>query len=91
MATCDTILHGLRLLFGYASFQNAAAVTPHDTNDFAAPSSALYIGVAGDVKVDLEGSGEAIVFKAVPVGLLRIRATRVYSAGTTATNIVRLW
>jgi hypothetical protein len=37
------------------------------------------------------GGETAIVFKAVPVGRLNVRATRVYSTGTTATNLVAVW
>ena len=69
---------------------NAVAITPSDTDDLAATCRYLYIGVSGDVKVNMSGTGTGIVFKAVPVGLLRIRASRVYATGTTATNIVAL-
>lgn len=70
---------------------NAAAVTKHDTNDLTYASRALYIGVTGDVVVNMAGTGSAITFKAVPVGVLPIRVTRVLSTGTTATDIVSLW
>jgi hypothetical protein len=56
----------------------------------ASPCRCLYVGVAGDVKVDMLGSGQAITFKAAPVGLLNVRATKVYKVGTTATNLVAL-
>jgi hypothetical protein len=57
---------------------------------FSPATRRLYIGVSGDVKVDLEDSGQGIVFKAVPVGMLDVRASKIYAAGTTATNIVAL-
>lgn len=91
MTACTNNFQGLRFLVGAASFQNAAAVTPSDTVDLTDIASALYIGGSGDVKVNMEGTGEAIVFKAVPIGLLRGRFTRVYSTDTTATSILRLW
>src|SRR5260370_62890 len=69
---------------------NAAAVTPSDVTDLTQPCE-LYIGVTGDVKVNMSGVGTAIVFKAVPVGRLRIKVIRVYSTGTTATNILALF
>jgi hypothetical protein len=91
LTACDTILQGLKFLVGSSSFQNAAAVTPHNTNDLANTASALWIGTTGNVTVDLETTGENITFNAVPVGLFKVRVTRVYAAGTSASNIVALW
>lgn len=85
------IFQWIRYIGGLGSYANAAAVTPSNTEDLAVTASALYIGVAGNVKVDMEGTGEAIIFKAVPVGILRGRFTRVYLTGTAATDIVALW
>ncbi len=68
--------------------QDAFAVTPSDTGGISA--RALYIGVSGDVKIDT-AAGSAITFSnAVGGTILPIRATRVYSTGTTATGIVGL-
>lgn len=67
----------------------AAAVTPSDTVDLTTAPRALYVGVSGDVKVNMLGSG-AVTFKAAPVGVLPIRVSRVYATGTTATNILAL-
>jgi hypothetical protein len=49
----------------------------------------IYVGVAGDVKVDMKSSG-TVTFKALPVGLHKIGVTRVYATGTTATNLLGL-
>lgn len=77
---------------------DAAAVTPSDSSALAAPARSLYIGVTGDVKVDLACAGKfsgvaaaAVVFKAVPVGFLNVQVSKVYNTGTTATNIVALY
>lgn len=51
----------------------------------------LYIGTAGDVKVDVENGGTGIVFANVPIGFLPIWVKKVYSVGTTATDIVSIW
>jgi hypothetical protein len=54
----------------------------------------LYVGTSSnqDVKVDMAGVGSAIVFKNVPQGtILSGRFTKVYSTGTTASNIVAMW
>jgi hypothetical protein len=73
--------------FNYA---NSAAVTPSDGADLAVPARALYVGVAGDVKVNTI-DGTSTVFKAAPVGVLPVQCSRVWSTGTAATNIVALW
>lgn len=50
---------------------------------------ALYIGVSGDVKVDLVKGG-TVTLKSVPVGVLQIQPAKIYKTGTTATNLVAL-
>jgi hypothetical protein len=52
----------------------------------------LYIGVAGDVKVDLDDTGTGLVFKAEK-GILPVQVAKVYSTanGTTATDIIGLY
>jgi hypothetical protein len=71
---------------------NAAAVTPNNSTDLANATRALYIGGAGDVKVDLVGTGTAVIFAGLAAGtILPVRATRVYAADTDATSIVALW
>lgn len=70
--------------------ENAEAVTPNDSTDLTKPSI-LYVGVGGDVTVDMSGEGTNITFTAVTAGFLPVEVTRVYSTGTTATNIVALY
>ena len=92
MTACTNNFQGLRHLVSVSSFQNAVTVTPSDSEPLDRTASALYIGVSGDVKVDVEGSGEAIIFKAVPIGFLPVRVTKVYTvAEGGATNIIALW
>jgi len=69
---------------------NAAAVTPNDSADLTTATRALWVGVEGDVTVDLIGGQAAVTFKNVQ-GLLPVRVTRVDATGTTATDIVALW
>ena len=69
----------------------AAAVTPDDVNDLVNTSRSIYVGTAGDVSVHMIGQVAPIVFKAVPIGILPIRADRVLATGTTASDIVALW
>jgi hypothetical protein len=72
------------------SYREAVAITPSNTVDIAT-TMALYVGGAGNLKVDMKG-GTAVTFQAVPVGtVLEIKATRVYATGTTATFILGLY
>lgn len=69
----------------------AAAVSPNDNTDLTTATRAIYVGGAGAVKVDTVG-GSTVTFAAVPVGtVLAVRATRVYTTGTTATNLIAMW
>jgi hypothetical protein len=71
------------------SYSGGAAVTPHDTNELPIYAKALYVGVAGDVKLTTV-DGSTATFKA-PVGVLPVTAKVVFSTGSTATNIIALW
>lgn len=71
---------------------SAVAVTPHDTNDLTTTTRGLYVGVTGDVKVDMADTGTAVVFTAMAAGVIHpLRVTRVYSTDTTATNMVAVY
>lgn len=77
-------------------YKDFSAVTPADgadnclNNSVATETDAIYVGVAGDVTL-LDHRGTAVLFKALPVGIHRIRTKRIKSTGTTATNIVALY
>ena len=71
--------------------RNALVITPDDNNDLAKSSRAVYIGTSGDLKVDMVGGNTAVVFTALPVGIMPIRVSRIYSTDTPADNIVSLW
>lgn len=68
---------------------HAVTVTPSDTNDLPAASTAIFVGGAGNLKVTMLG-GEILTFNNVPVGWHPIRATRVWTS-TTATSVVAVW
>ena len=68
----------------------STTVTPSDVTDLGAPTTCLYIGVSGDVSVQMVG-GNTQIFANVPVGILPVQCTRVNSTGTSATDIVALW
>lgn len=67
----------------------ALSVTPDNDNDLDASvrGGQLYIGVTGDVEVDMTEGG-TIVFKNVPVGFMPVVVDRVRAANTTATEII---
>jgi len=69
--------------------QDAAAVTPSDTVEIDA--RALYIGVAGDVKIKT-ALGSDVTFVGIGAGtILPVRAKIVFATGTTATSIVAIF
>jgi len=70
-------------------FGDAFAVTTSDSATQKAGVIGLYVGGAGDVKLDTLNS-TGVTFKAVPVGtVLHLGPiTKVYATGTTATNLV---
>lgn len=73
---------------GVASRANA--IVPHDVNDLAYVSRAIYVGGSGDVTLTTL-NGDKVAFKGLVAGsILPVRASRVWSTGTTATNLVGL-
>lgn len=75
----------------HATAVNAIAVTPSDTVGLGKPTSGLYIGVTGDVKVLFANDTVPVVLKSCPVGKIDIRVVQVFAGSTTATNIVALF
>jgi hypothetical protein len=69
----------------------AAAVTPNDSADLSFVARALYVGGAGNIKIDTPNGDTVTLYGATAGSVLPVRANRVYSTGTTATNIVALY
>jgi hypothetical protein len=63
------------------------------TSDYvpAGARQALQVGGGGNLKVDTAGGQVGVTLTGVAAGLLRLRVTRVYQTGTTATGLVALW
>lgn len=84
----DTVKNHLELASLPAG--NAFDITPHNSNDLTIKTRGLYVGVTGNVKVDIGGT--AITFVGLAAGVIHpLRVTRVYATGTTATNIVGVY
>lgn len=66
------------------------AITPHDANDLAEMTRALYVGGAGALAIVL-ASGASVTLSGVAGGtVLPLRLRQVKATGTTATNLVGL-
>ena len=70
---------------------SAFSITTNDSADVSKTGCNLYIGGAGDVKVDMVGIG-TVTFSGVGAGtFMPIKISRVYSTGTTATLILGVY
>lgn len=73
------------------SARRAAEVVTSNSVTYESPTRGVYVGVGGNVKVDMV-SGGTVTFVGVPAGaLLPIQVERIYATGTTATNMVALY
>lgn len=70
--------------------QNAEAVSPHDTNRFNEPST-VFVGGTGTVRVEAAGNAGDVTFTVSAGNPVPVLCRRVYSTGTTATGLVRIW
>ena len=66
---------------------DATVITPADGSDLSR-TGLVYVGGAGDVKITTL-AGTDITFYGMPAGaVIPVRAKKVFSTGTTATNLV---
>jgi hypothetical protein len=72
-------------------FEGAVAVTKSDTTaDPAGPFAGLYTGAGGDIKVTTV-RGQSVTLAGTAAGItIAIACTRVWSTGTTPTNVLGL-
>ena len=95
-ATLDTKLSSIETkldtLQAESKASDAVTITPDDSTDLATvPTTGLYIGGNGDIKVDML-DGTTTTFVGIKAGVVYpFEITRVYATGTTATNIVVLY
>jgi len=64
-------------------------ITPHDSNELATKPRGIYVGVAGDVVLTDE-NGTDCTYKNAS-GVLPVRAVKVKSTGTSATNLIGIY
>lgn len=70
--------------------KGAVPITPSDTT-IIRPTLGIYVGVAGDVKVDMQ-DGSTVTFTGLAAGMFHgISVKRVYATGTTATGILAVY
>lgn len=70
---------------------HAEAVTPNNSTDLTNATRGIYVGVSGDLKVDLL-SGDTVTFVNIAAGVIHpLRVKRVYATGTTATSILGVY
>lgn len=75
---------------GNLFYDTALAVTPSDGADLSGePYYAVWVGTGGDLKVDMADGGAAVTLSNCASGqLIPIMVERIYSTGTTASNII---
>lgn len=75
----------------FPGFTKAAAVVLADADvSFGFTQKALFIGVAGNLKVTTN-LGDAVTFKGLAAGqILPVQVERVWTTGTTVTDVVAL-
>ena len=74
-------------LSNISSVAEADSVTAADDGNLE-PTRGLYVGVSGDVKVDML-DGSTVTLVGLSAGIIHpIQVVRVYSTGTTATDIL---
>ena len=67
----------------------ALATSGDDNNDLPYVTRGIYIGVAGNLAVNMSGNGAVII--PVQPGLHPLAVSRILATGTTATGIVAVW
>ena len=71
--------------------EHAIAVTPNDSVDLTYVTRGIYVGGTGTLKVTMLG-GEAVTFTGLAAGVIHpIRASRIWSTGTSATTILGIY
>jgi len=69
----------------------AVEITPSNDTDLAISTRGIYVGVAGDLKIDTVG-GSTVIFVNLAAGIIHpIRAKRIHATGTDADDIIGVY
>ena len=76
----------------FAPARQCFAINPDDFTDLSTLTKAIYVGGSGDLALQsADNEGQHVIFKGIPAGtMLPVRAIRVLSSDTSATDIVGL-
>lgn len=70
--------------------KDAFAISGNDSTDLANSTRSIYVGGSGNIKLTTI-DGSTVTFNGAIAGsILPIRAKRIFSTGTTATNLIGL-
>lgn len=73
-----------------SSATDGFAITPDDTNELQYVTNGLYVGLGGDLNVQM-AKGTTVILRNVPTGaVLPLRVRKVLAANTTASYLVGL-
>lgn len=75
----------------YDAPNHAAAVTPSDTLPLTAASTWLSFANSGTQTLKITTVSGEVISITLPSGMYPLRASQVWSTGTTVTNIVGYW
>lgn len=75
----------------WAPADEAEAIVPNDGTDLPHATRALFVGVAGNVKVDMVKTGTVTLLNIQAGSVLPVAVKRVWATGTTATNMIALY
>jgi len=87
MSTNIKSRHTNKAQFLSSPITGAAAVTPNDSTDLPEVTLALFVSVAGAVKVTMM-DGSVVTYPTLSAGRHHLRVKRVWATGTAATGLV---
>lgn len=67
------------------------AITPHDSTNFTFVTRGIYVGVGGTIVIVAKEGGAVTYKNAVAGSIIPVRAIRVNSTSTTATDLVGIY
>lgn len=73
-------------------YTGCAAITPHDTDELTKYARALSFSNSGAQTLKITTlEGNDVTLTGLPTGIYPIAAKRVFSTGTTVTNVAAYW